>query len=150
MISKVINSLNTSPFLAGLAMIILNIGSKYIEIGLSKTQEQAIRNSIAREVIIFTIVFVGTKDVIMSILMTAAFIIMADFLLNANSRYCICPSYMRRLAMEVDLNGDNVVSEQEEEKAIEILRKAKEQKKKKQQAHFTSLLPYSSAANITN
>ena len=150
MISKVINSLNTSPFLAGLAMIILNIGSKYIEIGLSKTQEQAIRNSIAREVLIFTIVFVGTKDVIMSILMTAAFIIMADFLLNANSRYCICPSYMRRLAMEVDLNGDNVVSEQEEEKAIEILRKAKEQKKKKQQAHFTSLLPYSSAANITN
>ena len=150
MISKVINSLNTSPFLAGLAMIILNIGSKYIEIGLSKTQEQAIRNSIAREVLIFTIVFVGTKDVIMSILMTAAFIIMADFLLNANSRYCICPSYMRRLAMEVDLNGDNVVSEQEEEKAIEILRKAKEQKKKKQQTHFTSLLPYSSAANITN
>ena len=150
MISKVINSLNTSPFLAGLAMIILNIGSKYIEIGLSKTQEQAIRNSIAREVLIFTIVFVGTKDVVMSILMTAAFIIMADFLLNANSRYCICPSYMRRLAMEVDLNGDDVISEQEEEKAIEILRKAKEQKKKKQQAHFTSLLPYSSAANITN
>ena len=150
MISKVINSLNTSPFLAGLAMIILNIGSKYIEIGLSKTQEQAIRNSIAREVLIFTIVFVGTKDVVMSILMTAAFIIMADFLLNANSRYCICPSYMRRLAMEVDLNGDDVISEQEEEKAIEILRKAKEQKKKKQQAHFISLLPYSNAANITN
>ena len=150
MISKVINSLNNSPFLAGLAMIILNIGSKYIEIGLSKTQEQAIRNSIAREVLIFTIVFVGTKDVVMSILMTAAFIIMADFLLNSNSRYCICPSYMRRLDMEVDLNGDNVISEQEEEKAIEILRKAKEQKKKKQQAHFTSLLPYSSAANITN
>ena len=88
MISKVINSLNNSPFLAGLAMIILNIGSKYIEIGLSKTQEQAIRNSIAK-VLIF--MFVGTKDVVMSILMTAAFIIMADFLLNSNSRYCITP-----------------------------------------------------------
>ncbi|MAV56244.1 MAG: hypothetical protein CMI79_01745 [Candidatus Pelagibacter sp.] len=148
MLTKAINTINSSAFLAGISMLILNIGSKYIEIGLSKTQEQAIRNSIAREILIFTIIFVGTKDIILSLFMTSAFIILADFLFNNNSKYCICRSYLNRIEMEADLNGDNKVSEEEEEKAIELLRKAKQQKKKAQQAHFASYLPKSSADNF--
>ena len=148
MLNRVVNTLNSSAFLAGVSMLILNIGSKYIEIGLSKTQEQAIRNSIAREILIFTIIFVGTKDIILSIFMTAAFIILSDFLFNNKSKYCICPSYLNRIEMEADLNDDNKVSEEEEEKAIELLRKAKQQKKNAQQAHFASYLPNSSAGNF--
>ena len=148
MLNRVVNTLNSSAFLAGVSMLILNIGSKYIEIGLSKTQEQAIRNSIAREILIFTIIFVGTKDIILSIFMTAAFIILSDFLFNNKSKYCICRSYLNRIEMEADLNDDNKVSEEEEEKAIELLRKAKQQKKKAQQAHFASYLPKSSADNF--
>ena len=148
MLTKAINILNSSAFLAGISMLILNIGSKYIEIGLSKTQEQAIRNSIAREILIFTIIFVGTKDIILSLFMTSAFIILADFLFNNNSKYCICRSYLNRIEMEADLNGDNKVSEEEEEKAIELLRKAKQQKKKAQQAQFASYLPKSSTGNF--
>ena len=148
MLTKAINTINSSAFLAGISMLILNIGSKYLEIGLSKTQEQAIRNSIAREILIFTIIFVGTKDIILSLFMTSAFIILADFLFNNNSKYCICRSYLNRIEMEADLNGDNKISEEEEEKAIELLRKAKQQKKKAQQAHFASYLPKSSADNF--
>ncbi len=150
MFKNILQSLNNSTFLAGLSMLILNIGSKYIEIGLSKTQEEAIRNGIAREILIFTIVFVGTKDIILSIFMTAAFIILADFLFNSRSKYCICPSYLRRIEMEIDLNGDNKISEEEEEKAIDILKRAKDQKKKRQQAHFASFLPHSSAGTFNN
>ena len=148
MLGNLINTLNNSAFLAGISMLILNIGSKYIEVGLSKTQEEAIRNSIAREILIFTIIFVGTKDLVLSIFMTAAFIILADFLFNNNSKYCICPNYLNRIAMEADLNGDDKITEEEEEKAIEVLRKAKQQKKNAQQAHFASYLPKSSPGNF--
>lgn len=140
-IGRTLGMLNNSPLLAGLAMLMLNIGSKYVELGLSKTQEQALRNGIARELLIFAMVFMATKDIVLSTIMTASFIILSDFILNENSRFCIIPSYMRRISMEIDLNGDNVISEEEEEKAIEVLRKAKEQKRKKQQAMFVANLP---------
>lgn len=140
-IGGALGMLNNSPLLAGLAMLMLNIGSKYVELGLSKTQEQALRNGIARELLIFAMLFMATKNVIISTLMTAAFIILSDFVLNEDSKFCIIPSYMRRISMEIDLNGDNVISEEEEKKALEVLRKAKEQKKNKQQAMFVANLP---------
>ena len=146
-IGRGLTMMNNSPLLAGLAMLMLNIGSKYIEIGLTKTQEQALRNSIARELLIFAMVFMGTKDIVLSI-MTAAFIILSDYIFNERSRFCIIPRYLRRISLEMDLNKDNIISEEEEEKALEILRKAKDQKKKRQQAIFTSYLPSQQFASI--
>tara|TARA_A200000113_G_C8870759_1_gene356573 strand:+ start:2793 stop:3254 length:462 start_codon:yes stop_codon:yes gene_type:complete len=147
-IGRGLTMMNNSPLLAGLAMLMLNIGSKYIEIGLTKTQEQALRNSIARELLIFAMVFMGTKDIVLSIIMTAAFIILSDYIFNERSRFCIIPRYLRRISLEMDLNKDNIISEEEEEKALEILRKAKDQKKKRQQAIFTSYLPSQQFASI--
>ena len=48
MISEVFNYLgylNNSKFFAGLVMIMLNIGSKYVTIELSKSQEAYLKNS---------------------------------------------------------------------------------------------------------
>ena len=52
---------NNSKLLSGLAMLILNLFSKYVELNISKSQEAYIRNSITREILIFIVVFVGTK-----------------------------------------------------------------------------------------
>ena len=52
MISYIMNSLktlNNSKFFAGVVMIMLNIGSKYVTIELSKNQEQYLKNNIIRE-----------------------------------------------------------------------------------------------------
>jgi hypothetical protein len=147
-IDRALGMLNNSPLLAGLAVLMLNIGSKYAELGLSKTQEQALRNGIARELLIFAMVFMATKDIILSTILTASFIILSDFILNEDSRFCIIPSYMRRLSMEIDINGDNVISEEEEEKALAVLRKAKEHKRKKQQAMFIANLPSQQYASL--
>ena len=73
-----IHPINTSKLFAGILMIIMNIGSKYIEMGLTKSQEQALRNGLGREIIIFCVVFLGTRDLVLSIIMTSAFIILSD------------------------------------------------------------------------
>ena len=135
--------INNSPYLAGITMILLNVGTKYVEFGFTKTQEEAIRNSIARELIIFSMLFMATKDILYSILMTAAFIILTDHLFNDESKFCVIPNHLRRISLEIDRNGDNIISDEEEEKAIEILRKAKQQKKLKQQAEFTAFMAQS-------
>ena len=85
--------INNSPYLAGITMILLNVGTKYVEFGFTKTQEEAIRNGIARELIIFSMLFMATKDILYSILMTAAFIILTDHLFNDESKFCVIPNH---------------------------------------------------------
>jgi hypothetical protein len=140
--------INDSRFLAGLCMIFLNIGSKYVELGLTKTQEQALRNVLAREMLIFAIVFTSTRDLVISILMTGAFSAMTNHLFNEKSRYCILPDRLRKISYEVDLNKDGLISPEEEEHALQILRKAKEQKEKRVQANFTSYVASNSYFNM--
>ena len=41
-----LNSINQSKLFMGIVMLLMNIGSKYIEFGFSKTQEEALRNGI--------------------------------------------------------------------------------------------------------
>lgn len=115
---------NESKLLMGIVMIVLNVCSKYIEMGFSKTQEHALRNNLGREILIFAITFTATKDLIISILITAAFVILSDFLLHEDSRFCLMPERMKKLSKLVDLNKDGVISKEEEERAIKILEKA--------------------------
>ena len=74
-ISNLKQDLNTNKLLAGFVMIVMNIGSRYIELKLTKGQELLLKN-IAREVLIFTIAFINTKDIVSSIIITLIFIIL--------------------------------------------------------------------------
>ena len=82
----------------------------------------------------------GTHDLITSILMTAAFIILSDYLFNEKSKFCVIPGKLREISALIDTNDDNIISPEEERKALETLKKADEQKKKYQQAQFTSYI----------
>lgn len=132
-VHKSIQKLNGSKLFAGLVMLMLNIGSKYVTLKLSKTQEDFLRASLARELLIFSVVWMGTHDIYMSILLTAAFIILADFLFNEKSKFCIIPDKLKAIQRDIDLNNDNEISEEEIEKAEEILRKAKRKREKQAQ-----------------
>ena len=118
--------LGTNKLLIGIFMIFMNIGSRYIELKLTKGQEMILKN-IAREVLIFTIVFVATKDLIISFIITGIFIILADFIFNEKSKYSILPEKYKKLASLIDTNNDNVISENEINKAYYILKKARGQ-----------------------
>ncbi len=135
-----IYSLNNSKFLIGVTMLLLNVGSRYVELGFSKTQEQALRNGLGREIFILAVVFIGTRDIVTSILMTAAFIILSDYALNERSRFCIIPERMKKIANIVDINNDGVISPEEEEKAMNLLRQAEKQKNFNKQAEYTSYM----------
>lgn len=138
--NEVIGFLNTSPLLAGLAMLMLNIGSKYVEVGLSKSQEAALRAGLAREMLIFAIVYMGTKDIVLSIIMTASFIVLSDHFFNEKSSLCVCPSYLKKIRMEMDLNQDDKISNEEVERARKILKQADQQRSNGIMAAFASRL----------
>lgn len=126
-IHKSLSSLNNSRFFAGLVMIMLNIGSKYVTIELSNTQEAYLRNSIARQLLIFSISWMGTRDIYLALGLTAIFTMLTQYLFNEESSLCILPKSITQLHKLVDTNNDNIVSDIEIRKAIEILEKAKKQ-----------------------
>jgi hypothetical protein len=88
-------SINDNKLLVGLMMIFMNIGSKFIVIELSETQKELLASSVLRQVLIFCIAFVGTRDLIMSIILTAAFVILVDGLLHEGSPLSILPASIR-------------------------------------------------------
>jgi hypothetical protein len=125
-ISTFFNNISTSKLFLGLAMIFMNLGSRYIEIKLTKGQEMILKN-IAREVLIFTIAFMGSRDIFIALVITAVFIILSNFVFNENSKYCLLPEKYKKLTKVIDTNNDGKVSQEELDKAYEILRRANEE-----------------------
>ena len=127
-VNNFFDNLSTSKLFLGLMMIFMNIGSRFIELKLTKGQEMIFKN-IAREVLIFTIAFMGSRDIFIALIITAVFIILSNFVFNENSKYCIMPEKYKKLESVLDTNKDGKVSQEELDKAYEILKKANNQEK---------------------
>jgi len=128
--------LNNSKFFAGLVMIMLNIGSKYVTVELSKSQEQYLKNHIGRQLLIFAISWMGSRDILIALALTAIFTILTDHLFNEESKFCVIPKKYRHYEHLLDLDKNNVVTDDEIKKAQEILEKAKKKNQKKQQLQY--------------
>jgi hypothetical protein len=125
-ISDVLNTLNTSKYFTGVVMIMLNIGSRYVELNLSDSMESFIKYNMAREVLIFSMAWMGTRDIVVALLLTSAFVVLSDFLLNANSKFCVLPN--KYAYLNLDKNKDGQISDVEINSAIDVLEKAKRQR----------------------
>lgn len=90
-VKTLFQSLNSSKLLIGISMIIFNIGSKFLVIDMSKTQEQFFKNVLVRRITLFCIFFVATRDIFISLILTASFVILAYGLFNENSSFYLLP-----------------------------------------------------------
>tara|TARA_B100001989_G_C24366271_1_gene377093 strand:- start:291 stop:734 length:444 start_codon:yes stop_codon:yes gene_type:complete len=136
MISEVFNYLgylNNSKFFAGLVMIMLNIGSKYVTIELSKSQEAYLKNSVGRQILIFAISWMGSRDILIALALTAIFTVLTDHLFNEESPMCVIPMKYRQFEEVLDLDKNQEVTDDEIAKATEILEKAKRREQRKEQ-----------------
>jgi len=132
---EILDSLNSSKYFTGVMMIILNIGSRFVEIKLSDSMTSFIKLNVIREVLIFTMAWMGTRDIIVALILTAVFVVLSDFLLNTNSKFCVIPK--KYATLSIDTNKDGIISDSEINAAIETLEKAKKQKEKDR--HLTLL-----------
>ena len=116
-----IYTLNNSKFFAGLVMLIMNIGSKYVTVELSSSQEEYIKYTLGRQILVFAILWMGTKDIVVALILTCIFIIFADYLFNDTSKFCIIPN-------KCLINNNDKVSNKQIHDAINTLKKARKQK----------------------
>ena len=124
--------LDNSKFFAGIMMIILNIGSKFIQIQFSKSTEEYLKFSLSKQLLVFAMAWMGTRNIYIALGLTAVFTILSDHLFNEESRLCIVPHHYRVLHNIQDPYSPEV-TDTELASAIAILEKAKREKQKQTQ-----------------
>lgn len=130
--------LNNSKFFAGIVMILLNVGSKFISIQFSKSSEEYLKMTVTKQLLVFSMAWMGTRDIYTALVLTAVFTVLSDHLFNEESPYCCVPEKYRVLSKIIDTNKDGEISQEEINNAITILENAKKNKEKmKQKQTFT-------------
>ena len=119
---SLISSLNNSKYFSGALMILMNLGSKYVGLELSEFQDEFLSKKIIRRIIVFTIFFIATRDIIISIILTFLFIIFIGGILNDNSKFCLIKKRNPKTKL---INKDDVI------KAKKVISKYEKQEMKR-------------------
>lgn len=84
-IEQIFLALNTNPYFIGLMMLLLNLGGRFIGMEISKEQEKVFQHPWVRRALIFTVLFVATRNVVVALIMTIFVLLILSFLFNENS-----------------------------------------------------------------
>lgn len=130
-LSKLHNSvqkINQSKLFAGLVVVTLNISSKFVTVKLSKSMESYLKHTFSRDVLIFCIVWMGSREIYIALALTAVFILFMDFLFNEDSAFCILPEHFKNY--HISLLEEAEPTAEEIQNATKILERAKSIDKK--------------------
>jgi len=86
-IHHAVGFLNTNTMFAGIMLLLLNVGSRFIIHELSHDDKEYSQNLILRRMAIFAVCFVGTKDLVSSVILTAAFVVIAGGLFRGKGPF---------------------------------------------------------------
>jgi len=126
-----IQALNSSKIFAGIMIITLNIVSRFVNIKLSKTMEAYLKYTFSKYVLVFTVAWMGTRDIYIALFIMAVFAVVSDFLFDEESMFCILPEEFKDHHLNLLEENENMekITDEEIAKAKKVLEKAKEQKK---------------------
>ena len=109
---KHVRSLNTSKVFAGLMIVILNIASKYVTIDVSDSMECYLKSTFSRQLLLFSIIWFGTRDIYISLCGSILVIIAIDFVFNEKSKFCCLASSPLAAAANAAANAANAASKE--------------------------------------
>jgi hypothetical protein len=127
-----IQRINDSKIFAGLMIITLNIVSKYVNIGLSKSMESYLKYTFSRQLLVFSIAWMGTRDIYIAFFITFIFTLCAEYLFNEDSVFCILSEDFRdyhSTLVDNDIANTDKITDDEIQKAKDVLERAKKQNK---------------------
>jgi hypothetical protein len=139
-INNVVQNLNTSKIFAGLMIITINIGSKFVHIKISKSMEAYLKYTFSKQILVFAIAWMGTRDVYVALFIVLLFTILFEFLLNEESKYCCLPETFTSYHLDLleTNNTEEKISDEDIIKAKTILEKAAKQEQNNQNKSIIS------------
>lgn len=119
------NYVDNNRAVTAVFMLFLNIGSRYINLNMTSSQEYYIRRVMVPELLIFAISWMGSRDILIAAAITTAYSLITRVLLNENSNFCVFKKRMQDVKNLIDTNNDNKISDAELNQAIKVLSAAK-------------------------
>ena len=80
---------NSNPYFIGIMMLVLNLGGRFISLEVTKKQEQFLQHPWVRRVLIFTVLFVATRNIWVAFWATVTVVLFLGYLFNENSSLCL-------------------------------------------------------------
>ncbi len=157
--------MNQSKIFAGLVIIVLNVSGKFANIQLSKSMESYLKYTFSRNILVFSMAWMGTRDIYVALGITAIFMICANYLFNEESPYCCLPEHFTDYHTTVADEKQTKVDQKQIDEAIQTLSKAKQQmdeekkgeekkveeeKEKEKKKNASSSSPFSSSSSSSS
>ena len=83
--------LSGNKYLLGLMILLINLGARYIGNEVSDFMHKVLNHKFARRFLIFLVIWMGTRDLVVALVITGSFILLVNTLFNENSDYCVLP-----------------------------------------------------------
>ena len=80
---------NNNPYCIGIMMLILNLGGRFISLEVTKKQELFLQHPWVRRILIFTVLFVATRNLWVAFWATVTVVLFLGYLFNENSALCL-------------------------------------------------------------
>jgi hypothetical protein len=125
-----VHALNNSKIFAGLMIITLNIVSKFANFKLSKTLEAYFKYTFSRQILVFAIAWMGTRDIYIALLITFLFVVFTEYLFHEDSHFFILPNDFKDYHISLldnETATSDKITDDDIKKAKEVLVKAKQQ-----------------------
>ncbi len=82
-----IHEINMNPYVLGFAYILLNLGGRFMVLSVTPAQEAFLQNIVFRPLLLFAIMFIGTRNMVVAFWMTLVILLILHYLLNENSSW---------------------------------------------------------------
>ena len=87
-----LQSLNENKFAWGVALLVLNMGSRFLAADLGKFHETILDNDLVKRFILFCLFFVATRDIIVALTLTLIFSVIVYGFLHEKSKFNMVPN----------------------------------------------------------
>jgi hypothetical protein len=82
-----IHEINMNPYVLGIAYILLNLGGRFMVLSVTPAQEAFLQNIVFRPLLLFAIMFIGTRNLVVAFWLTLTILVILHYLLNENSSW---------------------------------------------------------------
>jgi hypothetical protein len=85
-VALILATASSNKILIGMSMLVMNLGARYLLTDLTKLHERILMSTTCKTIVLFSITFVATRDILTALILTSVFYVVVYGLLNENRK----------------------------------------------------------------
>jgi hypothetical protein len=128
-------------------MLLLQFGARFVLGDLGKAHEVMLSHDITKKLVVMAMFFVATRDIVVSFMLTIAYIVIVDGILHEDRQFSLVPSILRQ---KIAQNVAGKIPNEDYKKAKEIVKLYEAQHSTEQQNTIQNMNDVSYLKYVTN